>query len=78
MEIVVAGEEVVVQGADTRKMEKRASTVVLVVEARGVMMVTRKVEAREEGLERGVAVDEGGQYMRTVLDEVTEGEQEKR
>lgn len=57
--VLVCGEEIVVEGAEARELEKRSTPVM--VEARGrvgVRVVER--EAREERAERWVTVDEGG------------------
>ena len=63
-------------------MEEGAATVVevrvIVVEAARGGVLAGEVEAGEEGLERSVAVDEGGEEVRAVLDEGAEREEEER
>lgn len=66
---VVAGEEIVAESADSRQMEELAAPVGMATEARGGGVVIGEVDAREEGLERGVSVDEGSEDVGPVLDE---------
>lgn len=68
---VVAGEEIVAESAHARQMEELAAPVGVAVEARGGGVVVGEVDAREEGLERGVAIDEGSEDMGPILDERT-------
>lgn len=66
---VVAGEEIVAESADARQMEELAAPVGVATDARGGGLVIGEVDAREEGLERGVSVDEGSEDVGPVLDE---------
>lgn len=83
--VIVPREEVVVEGADAGEVEEGAVAAaevgrLLAVEAVvGVVLgvVPGEVEAGEEGFERRVAVDVGGEEEGAVLDEGTEGEEEK-
>lgn len=68
---VVAGEEIVAKSADARQMKELAAPVGVAVEARGRGVVVREVDAREEGLERGIAIDEGSEDVGPILDERT-------
>lgn len=52
-------------------MEELAAPVGVAVETRGGGVVVGEVDAREEGLERGVAIDEGSEDMGPILDERT-------
>lgn len=52
-------------------MEELAAPVGVAVEARGGGVVVGEVDAREEGLERGVTIDEGSEDMGPILDERT-------
>lgn len=56
----------------------RVGRVVGVVRRVGVVVGAGEVEAREQGLERRVAVDERGDVARPVLDGAAEGEEEER
>lgn len=52
-------------------MEELAAPVGVTVEAHGGGVVVGEVDAREEGLERGVAIDEGSEDMGPILNERT-------
>lgn len=66
-------------------MEKRAPAVVVVVAAEGsrrrgiggAKTVAGEVEAGKQGLERRIAIDEGGNEVGPTLDDRTEGENEE-
>lgn len=82
--VIVPGEEVVVEGADAGEVEEGAVAPaevgrLLAAEALlvGVGVVPGEVEAGEEGFERRVAVDVGGEEEGAVLDEGAEGEEEQ-
>ncbi|POO01692.1 hypothetical protein TorRG33x02_024690 [Trema orientale] len=84
--VIVPGEEVVVEGPDPGEVEEGPATVVAAEGGRGrgfggaeaVVVVPGEVEAGEEGFERRVAVDEGGDEVGPVLDDRTEREDEER
>lgn len=81
--VIVPREEVVVEGADAGEVEEGSVAApevggLLAAEAVvGVGVVPGEVEAGEEGFERRVAVDVGGEKEGPVLDEGTEGEEEE-
>lgn len=74
--MLVRGEEVVVQGAEARELEKRSTPVM--VEARGgVGLRVVEREAGDERAERRVTVDEGGEKEGAMIDESVEREEEE-
>lgn len=64
-------------------MEKRAAAAAAsgrggVLGRSGRAAAIRRIKAREESVERGVVVDDGGNEMGTILKDEAEGEKEKR
>lgn len=79
--MIISGEEIVFESTDAGEMEEGTAAVADVVGERGGGgggVMGSEMEAGEEGFERGVAVDEGGEEVRAVLDERAEGEEEER
>ena len=71
--------EVIVQGADAGQIEEGVAIVVemiVIVAVHGGVLVS-EIEVGDEGLERDVIVDEGGEEVGAVLDEGAEGKEER-